>query len=300
MTQPRLNRPGSFMITRRATQRTFLFRPSSQVNDLYVYLLAVLSQKYGIEVHAAVLMSSHEHVIISDPQARRSDFMQEFHRLLANCLNNMIGWSGEVFDGAKPSVVALSTPEAMVEKTAYLMANPVEAGLVFHARDWPGVQTTPAQLGVARWTAQRPGVYLDPDNPHWPRRATLSLRHPETSHMAPEDFRAQVQDALQQREQAAREKLRAEGRRFAGRKAVLKTSRYKRATSWEERGSLNPHFATGRNQGEAYRLAARTLRAFRQAYHEALALWVQGYREVVFPAGTLKMHTLHQARVAPG
>ncbi len=300
MTQPRLNRPGSFMITRRVTQRTFLFRPSQQVRDMYVYLLAVLSQKYGIEVHAAVLMSSHEHLIVSDPLAQRSAFMQEFHRLVANCLKNLLGWSGEVFDGAKPSVVELTTPEAIVQKTAYLMANPVEAGLVFHARDWPGVQTTPAQLGTARWTAPRPGVYLDADNPAWPRRATLSLVHPENSHMAPEDFRAQVQDELQQREQAAREKLRAAGRRFAGRKAVLKTSRYKRATSWEERGSLNPHFATGRHQGEAYRLAVRTLRAFRQAYHGAMALWIQGQRDVVFPAGTLKMHTLHGVRVAPG
>ena len=38
---------------------------------------------------------------------------------------------------------------------------------------------------------------------------------------------------------------------------------------------------------------------FRQAYREAMAQWVQGHREVVFPAGTLQMHTLHQVRVAP-
>ena len=142
-------------------------------------------------------------------------------------------------------------------------------------------------------------MYLDANNPSWPKQATLSLVHPQGSQMSPLDFRCQVQEELSQREHAAREKLRAEGRRFAGRKAVLKTSRYKRATSWEERGSLNPHFATGRNQGEAYVRASRTLRAFRQAYHGAMALWVQGQRDVVFPAGTLQMHTLHQVRVAP-
>ena len=45
--------------------------------------------------------------------------------------------------------------------------------------------------------------------------------------------------------------------------------------------------------------SVRQLRAFRQAYREAMAQWVQGNREVVFPAGTLQMHTLHHVRVAP-
>ena len=97
--------------------------------------------------------------------------------------------------------------------------------------------------------------------------------------------------------------LLAEGRRFAGRKAVLRASRFKRAMSWEEKGALSPTFATGRGQRDIFFEAVRQLRAFRQAYRqayrEAMAQWVQGHREVVFPAGTLQMHTLHQVRVAP-
>ena len=37
--------------------------------------------------------------------------------------------------GSRTSIVELLTPEAIVEKVAYLVANPVEAGLVQHARD---------------------------------------------------------------------------------------------------------------------------------------------------------------------
>ena len=69
--------------------------------------------------------------------------------------------------------------------------------------------------------------------------------------------------------------------------------------SWEEKGALNPTFASGRGQREVFFEAVRQLRAFRQVYREAIAHWVQGNREVVFPAGTLQMHTLHQVRVAP-
>ncbi len=62
---------------------------------------------------------------------------------------------------------------------------------------------------------------------------------------------------------------------------------------------LNPTFATGRGQRQVFFEAVRQLRAFRKAYRDAMAQWVQGHREVVFPAGTLQMHTLHQVRVAP-
>jgi len=294
-----MNSPATVMITRRCSQRTFLFRPSPAVTEMYRYLLAVLSSQYGIQVHAAVLMSTHEHLVITDPAGRRSEFLQAFHRMVANTLKVMVGWRGEVFDGRPTSMVQLLTPEAVVEKVAYLAANPVEAGLVRHARDWPGVQTLPAQLGRARWTLRRPGVYLDPENPSWPQTASMELIHPEVTGMTPAAFRDAVSEEMERLEQAAREKLIAEGRRFAGRKAVLRASRFKRAMSWEEKGALNPTFATGRGQREVFFEAVRQLRTFRHAYREAMRAWVQGNREVLFPAGTLQMQTLHQVRVAP-
>ena len=71
VTQPRLNRPATVMITRRSSQRTFLFRLSKAVREMYLYLLAVTAGQYGIEVHAVVLMSMHEHLVVSDPHGRR-------------------------------------------------------------------------------------------------------------------------------------------------------------------------------------------------------------------------------------
>ena len=39
-------------------------------------------------------------VLVSDPQGRCSEFLQDFHRMVANTLKVMVGWRGEVFDGA--------------------------------------------------------------------------------------------------------------------------------------------------------------------------------------------------------
>lgn len=49
------------MITRRALRRTALFRPDADVQRIFIYTLAVVAERHRIDVHAAVLMSAHEH-----------------------------------------------------------------------------------------------------------------------------------------------------------------------------------------------------------------------------------------------
>ena len=78
-----------------------------------------------------------------------------------------------------------------------------------------------------------------------------------------------------------------------GARGVLKTSPYERATSWEPIRSRNPTFAVGRLQKDAFFTAVAALRAFRRAYHEALAQWRRGVRSHCFPLGTWVMRTLH-------
>ena len=53
MSFPRPVLPGKrYLITRRVTQRLFLLKPSRQVNEAFLYCLAVAAEKFGVEVHA--------------------------------------------------------------------------------------------------------------------------------------------------------------------------------------------------------------------------------------------------------
>ena len=84
MTQPRLVVPGdTLMITRRTLRRHHLFRPDSAIRQLYLYTLASCAQQFGILVHAVTLMSTHEHLIVTDPQGRYPDFLRRLHRLVS-------------------------------------------------------------------------------------------------------------------------------------------------------------------------------------------------------------------------
>lgn len=294
MTLPRRILPGStYMITRRALRRTALFRPDDEVRRIFLYCLAVTSQKHRIDVHAAVLMSTHEHLILTDPEGQLPRFLQELHRLIALSVKVLRKWEGAVWDHEPTSVVELRTQAALVEKLAYVMANPVAAGAVRSARRWPGVKTLPCDLGCARWTASRPTQYFTQDDDYWPPEATLELVMPDFDGFTAEPLRDAVEVELKAAERAARKEVVEKGWGFLGVKRVLSASPYRRARSWEPLRSRNPSFAVGRGQKQAFFAAVEALRSFREAYRSALERWRKGTRDVLFPAGTWAMSWLH-------
>ena len=70
-------------------------------------------------------------------------------------------------------MVRLPTERAVIEKMAYVLANPVKAGLVQRAAHWPGVTVLPQELGRRTWKVQRPDFYFDART--WPDEVELTL-----------------------------------------------------------------------------------------------------------------------------
>ncbi len=89
----------------------------------------------------------------------------------------------------------------------------------------------------------------------------------------------------------------AQGRSFAGVKAVLRTSPLDSPSTARAQGTLTPHLAAG-GDGKALSAAATALKLFRMAYREA---WKR-FKEVgsaVFPGGTLLMRKRFGAECEP-
>ena len=140
MSLPRRIVPGaSYLVTRRCSERRFFLRPSAQVNAIFEYLLAVVAERYGVRVHAYCVLSNHVHLVVTDPLGRLPDFQRDLAGLLARAVNASLGrwetfWAPHTF-----SAVALGSPEDVVSKAGYTLANPVAAGLVPAGRLWPGL-----------------------------------------------------------------------------------------------------------------------------------------------------------------
>ncbi len=296
MTQPRcVLRGDTVMITRRTLRRHHLFRPDPIIRQLYLYTLAVCAARFGVLVHAVTLMSTHEHLVVTDTQGRLPLFIRELHRLVSLGTKILRKWEGPTWDSEQTSVVRLLTDQAIVEKLAYVMANPVQAGLVRHARDWPGITTLPKELGRRTWTLDRPDVYFRPGNPQWPETATLSLTMPPglAARYGVAQMRDAVAEELERLERHAHGEVAKRGWRFLGAQRVRQLSPYRRATSFERFRDRNPTLAAGRGHKRVLFQAMAELRAFRRVYRDALEQWRAGLRRVVFPHGTWCMCQVH-------
>lgn len=297
MSLPRTVLPGAtYLLTRRVLRRHFLLRPDAAITNLILYALAVSAQRFGIQVHALCAMSTHLHLVVTDERGVLPSFLGFFHRIVALGTKVLRAWEGPVWDHGRTSVVRLMTHAAVVEEIAYTLANPVAAGLVRHASEWPGAKVLVDELGGGVLRAARPDVYLDPKNPAWPADVTLEVSLPPGLEAGEaEDFRREVADELAREEAMAHAKQAGEG--VLGAEQAGSVSPYERATSFEPLRALNPTFAVGRGGKEAWLRAAAAVRAFRAAYRGALAEWCKGVRDVLFPEGTWWMRVCHAAGV---
>jgi len=298
MSQARPIHPGiTYFITRRTERRHCLLRPDPLMNAFILYALIVSARSHGILLHAFCAMSTHIHYVVTDPRGQLPQFLAMFHRTVARGVKAMRKWEGAVWNRSQASVVQLCSRQAIVEKIAYTLANPVKAGLVWSAHEWPGAKTTVNQIGQKRLYARRPKQCLRSNNPQWVQKAKLSISLPPS--IAPSDakaFRDDIRHELTRLENAAH--IEIPKHKVLGALGAAKVSPQSRITSYEPIRQRNPTIAIGRGQSNEIRLAAMAkIRAFRTSYREALAKWRAGDRSVIFPAGTYAMRVFHGASV---
>lgn len=288
MTAPRQILPGAvYLLTRRCAQREFLLRPSQTTNDVFGFSLAVAAQRYGIEVHAFCVMSNHYHLVVTDPHARLPEFNRDLNALVARALNASLGRWESFWAPGSYSAVRLVSPQDIVDKTAYVLANPVSAGLVRTGRLWPGPWSDPDRIGAQPVELRRPRHFFAEDG-DVPPKATLELSAPR-GFASPAEFRGRVLAALAEREKEAEARF---GRRgFVGVAGVLEQNPRARPTSVEPRRNLSPRVAA-RNTWKRIDALLR-VKEFVRAYRAAWTARRAGDPGVVFPAGTYLLRVLH-------
>jgi putative transposase len=290
MTAPRQILPGaSYLMTRRCTQREFLLRPSRLTNAVVGYLLAVAARRYGILVHAFCVMSNHLHLVVTDPEAMLPAFGQYLDGLIGRAMNAVLGREEDFWGPGPFSAVTLAGPDDLLDKAAYVLANPVTAGLVRRGRKWPGLWSRPEWIGGAGLEFQRPAIFFRKGG-KMPERATLALVPPPGFGSARE-FREALGAELERREQAVAAERFGRGEDFLGVDQVLAQPTTARPRSVEQLGGLRPRVAA-RDKWRRIEVLAR-LADFVSDYRQALAAWRKGATGVIFPAGTYLLRVTH-------
>ncbi len=103
---------------------------------LYLDLLAESKTKAGSEIWAYCLMPNHVHLIVvpsEEDGLRRT--VSDLHRRYTGYINARARTTGHLWQGRYGSVVM--DEEHLVTALHHVSHNPVRAGLVKHAEDWP-------------------------------------------------------------------------------------------------------------------------------------------------------------------
>jgi REP element-mobilizing transposase RayT len=287
MTAPRQVLPGTtYLVSRRCSERRFFLKPSNTTNDVFLFLLAVAARRFAIQVHAFCVLSNHFHLLVTDPDARLPAFHQFLDALVARALNASLGRWEAFWDPNSYSAVALASPDDILDKAAYVLANPVAAGLVRSGRLWPGLWSAPERIGGAALEVRRPKHFFDPKG-SLPESATLQLTPPPGFGSA-DEFRDQLEAALAEREAQA---IRDARGGFIGVARVLAQKPTARPATGEPRRALNPRVAA-RDKWKRIEALGRLVE-FPHSYRSAWAAWCAGEAEVTFPCGTYWMRVAH-------
>jgi REP element-mobilizing transposase RayT len=291
VTAPRQVLEGTtYLVTRRVSERRFFLRPSTNTTAILGYILAVVSDRYGILLHTVCTLSNHLHIVLTDPHARLPDFQRDLDSLVARAINCMLGRWESLFERDSYSAVRLEPRDDVMDKMVYVLANPVAAGLVRRGKEWPGLWSDPRLIGGEGIVFERPRGFFREDGP-MPATARLRFHPPPGFENDPE----LVQELLRRLERAevrAAAALASQGRSFMGVARVLAQKWYARPKGGEPRRGLSPQVAC-RNKRKRIEALSR-LTAFRAAYQEALAAWKRGVRDVTFPPGTWLMRVQHR------
>jgi REP element-mobilizing transposase RayT len=295
MTAPRQVLPGTtYLVTRRCSHRQFLLRPSPLTNSVFLYVLAVASCRFGVHVHAYCVLSNHFHLVVTDPGARLPAFEQYLDSLVARAVNSSLGRWESFWAPSSYSAVALVSRDDIVDKAAYVLANPTAAGLVPRGRDWPGLWSAPEKIGAAPIAARRPATFFR-SNGYMPETATLELTAPP-GFDSPGDFGSRLALALVALEEKARRQLASGGRGFLGAARVLAQKPWARPAPGEPRRQLKPRVAS-RDKWKRIEVLTRLL-DFLGAYREAWLAMRAGATDVLFPAGTYGLRVTCGVRCA--
>ena len=284
----------TFLVTRRCSERRFFLRPGRKVNAIVRYAIFKAARIWGVEVHAWNVMSNHLHMVVTDRERELPNFMRVVDLEISKGVSAEIGrWGGFWEAGQSYSAVELLDEAAIVEKIAYVLANPVSAGLVRRARRWPGETSMRFAFGDVIVASRPESAYYR--NSRQPARYELVLREPPGLDAI--ECRERVLARVHEIEKESADRMRREGRKWLGERRVLAQDPYDSPTTWEARRGLRPTFAS---RDKWKRIEAAQRRAwFLAAYRSALQRFRAGDRSVIFPHGTWLMERLYGCNCAP-
>lgn len=293
MTQPRRHIAGQVVhISRRCFQRSFFLRPDSTINRVIAYETARASTRHGQAIHAYVGMSNHIHQISTDTRGERSGYMRDAMREISRARNLDLKRRDRMWDGRPFGDTVLLDRDAIERALVYTWLNPVKAGLVRRAEEWPGFKVLPRHWG-------KPMKIKRPNSRYYGRSAPKEVEFtpappPGYDDMSLEEVREHFENLLREAEEEIHHRRR--GKKVMGRMRICSTNPHACPRTKAPMRTLRPRFST--LDSELMATAKSLYREFQDTYQSQRERWLKGKR-VTFPCGTVQLRRCAPIRCGP-
>jgi putative transposase len=144
----RLEFPGAiYHVTSRGNARAAIYLDDHD-RDRFLTVLARVVKRSEWLCHAYCLMGNHYHLLIETPRPSLADGMRQLNGVYAQGFNERHGRVGHVF-GDRYKAVLVERGEHLLAAAAYVVCNPIRAGLCLSPGDWTH-SSYRATAGLAR------------------------------------------------------------------------------------------------------------------------------------------------------
>jgi REP element-mobilizing transposase RayT len=132
----RIEYPGAvYHVTARGNARADIYLDEAdRASFLDVY--AHVSQRFNWRCHAYCLMTNHYHFVIETPEGNLSKGMRQLNGVYTQRFNRANEKTGHIFQG-RFTAILVERDAYLLELCRYVVLNPVRAGIVRSAREWP-------------------------------------------------------------------------------------------------------------------------------------------------------------------
>ena len=138
---------GFYHITSRGDRKEIIYESDADRRG-FISLLASVCKTFNWSCHAYCLMDNHYHLLVETPEANLSRGMRQLNGVYTQQSNRRHKRCGHVFQGRYHSVV-VDKESYLLELTRYVVLNPVRAGKVRGAQEWPW-SSYRAMIGLAK------------------------------------------------------------------------------------------------------------------------------------------------------
>ena len=122
----------------------------------WLSVLAQVCKRFNWSVQAYCMMDNHYHLLVQTPDANLSAGMRQLNGVYTQLANRTHGRVGHVFQGRFKAIL-VDEDNYLLELARYVVLNPVRAGVVQEAKDWPWssyrAMLAPAWLPGPDWLA---------------------------------------------------------------------------------------------------------------------------------------------------